>query len=89
MTFVRRHTTVLSLVAAFMLGIVVPASRGESPGRPNILWLSCEDIGPALGCYGDPHALTPNLDRLAAESTMATPPFEGTPEPADHPVHRM
>lgn len=35
--------------------------------RPNILWISCEDISPHLGCYGDPHAMTPNLDRLATE----------------------
>ena len=26
-----------------------------------------EDNGPELGCYGDPYARTPNLDRLAAE----------------------
>ena len=35
--------------------------------RPNIVWISCEDISPNLGCYGDPHAITPNLDRLAAD----------------------
>ena len=33
--------------------------------RPNILWLSCEDISPHLGCYGDPQATTPVLDQLA------------------------
>lgn len=35
--------------------------------RPNILWLSCEDISPHLGCYGYEHATTPNIDRLATE----------------------
>lgn len=35
--------------------------------RPNILWISCEDISPHLGCYGDPQAITPNLDKLAAQ----------------------
>jgi arylsulfatase A-like enzyme len=35
--------------------------------RPNILWLSFEDTNPFCGCYGDPVARTPNLDRLAAE----------------------
>ncbi len=34
--------------------------------RPNILWITCEDIGPHLGAYGDRYADTPNLDRLAA-----------------------
>ena len=35
------------------------------PPRPNILWITCEDIGPHLGCYGDSYADTPNLDKLA------------------------
>ena len=35
--------------------------------RPNILWISCEDIGPHLGCYGDTNAHTPTLDRLASD----------------------
>ncbi len=35
--------------------------------RPNILWFSLEDTSPRFGCYGDPLARTPNLDRVAAE----------------------
>ncbi len=35
--------------------------------RPNILWVSFEDTNPFYGCYGDPIARTPHLDRLAAE----------------------
>ncbi len=35
--------------------------------RLNILWISCEDISPDLGCYGDDYADTPNLDRLAEQ----------------------
>ena len=34
--------------------------------RPNILWISLEDTTPRFGCYGDPLARTPNIDRLAA-----------------------
>ena len=33
--------------------------------RPNILWISSEDNGPHLGCYGDEYAITPHLDKLA------------------------
>ncbi|SMD33844.1 Arylsulfatase A [Reichenbachiella faecimaris] len=40
--------------------------------QPNILWITCEDISPALSMYGDSTAQTPNLDRLAAESTIYT-----------------
>ena len=39
----------------------------EDLERPNILCLVCEDISPYLGCYGDPVALTPQLDKLAAD----------------------
>lgn len=38
--------------------------------RPNILWVSFEDTHPFYGCYGDPVARTPNLDRLAAEGCL-------------------
>lgn len=40
--------------------------------RPNILWISFEDTNPFYGCYGDPLARTPNLDRLAAEGCRWT-----------------
>ena len=38
--------------------------------RPNILLIVSEDNGPELGCYGDPYAQTPNLDRLASEGVL-------------------
>ncbi len=40
----------------------------QSLERPNILWLTCEDTGPQLGCYGDKYAVTPNLDALAGRA---------------------
>ncbi len=43
------------------------ASAADIP-RPNILWLTSEDHGPHLGCYGDPYATTPNVDALAAKA---------------------
>lgn len=33
--------------------------------RPNILLVCVDDLKPALGCYGDALARTPNIDRLA------------------------
>ena len=48
----------------------------ENPGfRPNILWITCEDINCALGSYGDSVANTPNLDRLAGEGIKFTNAF--------------
>lgn len=43
-------------------------SRIPNGKRPNILWISTEDLsGSRLGCYGDPVAQTPNIDALAAQ----------------------
>src|SRR5262245_38519830 len=51
------------LLAGFcsLLPWLAPAAE-----RPNILWVTSEDNGPQLGCYGDAYATTPNLDQLAA-----------------------
>lgn len=38
--------------------------------KPNIVWISLEDTSPRFGCYGDPLARTPHIDRLAAEGTL-------------------
>jgi N-sulfoglucosamine sulfohydrolase len=40
--------------------------------RPNILWITCEDMSARLGCYGDPIARTPNIDKLAEEGIRFT-----------------
>jgi len=33
--------------------------------KPNVLMIAVDDLRPALGCYGDQIAITPNIDRLA------------------------
>ena len=47
-----------------------PAAPAISAARPNILWLVSEDNIPILGCYGEPLARTPNIDRLAKEGIL-------------------
>ncbi len=44
----------------------------SSQDLPNILWITSEDNGPQLGCYGDKYAITPNLDKLAAKGMRYT-----------------
>ena len=44
----------------------------KAQDKPNILWITCEDISPYLGSYGCKEALTPNLDRLASEGVRYT-----------------
>jgi N-sulfoglucosamine sulfohydrolase len=47
--------------------------------RPNILWITCEDISPYLGSYGCMEALTPNLDKLATEGIRYTHAYAEAP----------
>jgi N-sulfoglucosamine sulfohydrolase len=47
--------------------------------RPNIVWISNEDMSPRLGAYGDTMARTPVLDRLARESVRYTRAFTTAP----------
>ena len=53
----------LLLIVVSLLG----ASTLNAADRPNILWLSTEDMSPNLGCHGDADAHTPHIDELAAE----------------------
>lgn len=46
------------------------AKPQQSAGQPNILLILVDDLKPVLGCYGDPVALTPNIDSLAASGTL-------------------
>ena len=65
----RLHVYLTPLI---LILIVSSISASE---RPNIVWISCEDISPQLGCYGDSTATTPNLDKFATESTLFTHAF--------------
>jgi len=42
----------------------------RSEDKPNILWVTSEDNGPALGCYGDAFADTPNIDSIATKGMI-------------------
>ena len=59
----------------FTLLLLLGAAAVSAAERPNILWISCEDISPHLGCYGDPFAKTPSLDRLAEEGVRYSHAF--------------
>ena len=58
-----------------LVAVLVVSAQSLAADRPNILWISCEDISPRLGCYGDTTATTPNLDRLATEGIRFTHAF--------------
>ncbi len=65
------------MVLAFFAGLLILLDKqmAAAADRPNILWITCEDISPNLGCYGDEYARTPALDRLASQGIRYTNAF--------------
>ena len=61
------------LLAAAALGLALALPAGPAAAeRPNILWLTSEDNGQELGCYGHPLVQSPNIDRLAERGLRFT-----------------
>ena len=60
----------MKLMRIFLLGLVVAFNLNAKQKLPNILWITSEDNGPELGCYGDKYAKSPHLDGLAARGMM-------------------
>ncbi len=72
------------LAPVALLGSVWPSYAAEHPrpqsaAHPNILWLTAEDLGLNLGCYGDTYARTPNLDGFAQAGVRYTHAFATAP----------
>jgi arylsulfatase A-like enzyme len=75
-------TATLCTVLTSLTGSAAPGPRqavAPQPARPNIVWISNEDMSPRLGAYGDRLARTPVLDRLAKESIRYTNAFTTAP----------
>ena len=53
------------LKAAALAGLVCLSSTLVAADRPNVLLICVDDLKPTIGCFGDSHARTPHMDRLA------------------------
>jgi uncharacterized sulfatase len=79
------HPKLLRGVVFLFLAIILPSplclsllANAPAP-RPNILWITAEDISPNLGCYGDAYPRTPQPDAFARESVRYTRAFATSP----------
>ncbi|MEI6534543.1 MAG: sulfatase-like hydrolase/transferase [Verrucomicrobiaceae bacterium] len=62
-----------------MLAVSIGSRVTLAADRPNILWVTCEDINPHLGCYGDTYSVSPNLDTLAKRGMIFTHAWSNGP----------
>ncbi|MEP7272210.1 MAG: arylsulfatase [Acidobacteriota bacterium] len=71
------------MAALILLMMPASASLRAAPAtapRPNILFIMADDLGYGdLGSYGQTKIRTPNLDRLATQSTRFTDVYAGAP----------
>ena len=58
----NRTLSVITTVALILVSGLVQADDL----RPNVLFIAVDDLRPELGCYGDSHIHSPNIDALAA-----------------------
>lgn len=73
--FNHQQKTKMKTLAILLCTLTAFASlthAAEPLAKPNILWLVAEDMGPALGCYGQKNVETPNLDQLAGDGARYT-----------------
>jgi hypothetical protein len=47
------------LLCLILIAALSSVGLAAEPPQPNILWITCEDIGPHLGVYGDTYADPP------------------------------
>jgi arylsulfatase A-like enzyme len=65
----------------FLLSSCNVATTASRPAkkRPNILMITCHDLGRHLGCYGIKEVKSPNIDKLATKGIRFANMFSTTP----------
>jgi len=69
----------MKLISKILITYLLSSYFAHAADLPNILWITSEDNGPHLGCYGDKYADTPNLDALAAKGMIYTRAISNAP----------
>jgi arylsulfatase A-like enzyme len=68
------------VLAGQAVAVNAPASDpGSAKPRPNIVWISVDDMSAHFGCYGEATIKTPHVDQLAADGTRFSSAFVTAP----------
>lgn len=74
----KASTRVALLLAGCVLFVGMPAAQSlaqsknatEQGERKNVLFIAVDDLRVELGCYGQKHVRSPNIDKLAAQGSL-------------------
>ncbi|MFW5773744.1 MAG: sulfatase-like hydrolase/transferase, partial [Tangfeifania sp.] len=70
----------LSLISIFFACTGKEESADKNfPEHPNVLFIAIDDLRPELGCYGNEHIHSPNIDKLAETSAVFTNHYVSVP----------
>ena len=53
-----------------LIAVIISLLLSRTETRPNVVLIIVDDMKPALGCYGDKRAVTPNIDALASRGVI-------------------
>ena len=70
--FLKRFSLILLMSFHSLSFSLNSYSIDSDSNKLNVLWISCEDMGPILGAYGVNEISTPNIDKLANEGIKYT-----------------
>jgi arylsulfatase A-like enzyme len=79
--FMKHYSSRLIILTRLFMGFLLcfcgrlhgaDHSSAQSGNRPNVLFIVVDDLRTELGCYGAPQVKSPNIDRLASQSTLFT-----------------
>ncbi|GAI39768.1 unnamed protein product, partial [marine sediment metagenome] len=73
--FMKRNTLYKFLLFLFIASfcVILIANRDNDTNKDigtNILFIAVDDLRPALGCFGDSLAITPNIDCLSKQGVI-------------------
>jgi arylsulfatase A-like enzyme len=78
-----KKTELLPLVISALCIFSCGGNREENASRgtqtPNILFICIDDLRPELGCYGNDHIHSPNIDRFAQSASIFTQHYTQVP----------
>ncbi len=66
----KKLNCLLSMSAALLLAPAISKAEKKNVERPNIIWITCEDISPFMTSYDADVVKTPNISQLAREGVQ-------------------